>query len=80
MARHVEAGALKPPKAVSQHRPVGLAEDVAADLGRQVGSDPQDEPVEGGVVQLAERQPVGDDGSALRVPVREDVRRVSRVT
>ncbi len=49
-----------PPAPVSQHRPVGLLQHVTSHLRHPVGSHPHDVGVVGGMVDLAEGQPVGD--------------------
>ena len=47
--------ALKP---VQQHRPIVLVQNLSPNLDDVVGPDADKLPVEGGVVQLAEREPV----------------------
>jgi len=64
------ASALQP---VAQHGTVGLVHDVASHFDDEVRPDAQEVPVEGRVVQLAERETVRDDRLPLRMPVRQDV-------
>lgn len=59
---------------VAEHRAVLLLEDVVPDLDHQVRPDAEDVPIEGGVVDLAQRNPIGDHRVAVRMPIREDVR------
>jgi len=59
--RHVEAPALEALQAVLEHRPVDLGEDVEAHGDCEVGRDADEVAVEGGVVELAERQAVGNN-------------------
>ena len=49
---------------------VDLGQDVLPDLDLEVGPDAEDVAVEGGVVDLAERQPVGDLREHPRLPGR----------
>src|SRR2546426_2870257 len=79
VARQQEARVLESLQAVLQHRAVWLAENVRAQLHRQVRPHAQDVPVERRVVQLAQRQPVRHDRLAPRMPVRQDVRRVEQL-
>jgi hypothetical protein len=58
---------------VSQHRSVDLLEDVRTDLDLQVGPDAEDVPVERCMVDLAERESVGDDRLTSGVAIRQDV-------
>ena len=44
-----------------QHWSVYLVEDVMADGDHQIRADPDDVPVERGVVEFAHRQAIGDD-------------------
>ena len=61
-----------------QHRPVMLVQDGLADLDRVVGPDCEEQAVEGGVVQLAERDAVADNRFALGVAIGSDVRSVEQ--
>ena len=67
-------------ESVAEHRAVLLGEDVTADLDDQIGSDAKDVAVEGGVVDLAQRQAVRHYPLAERVGVRNDVRGVEQLT
>lgn len=60
-------------EAVTEHRTVLLGEDVTANLNDKIGSYAEDVAVEGGVVDLAQRQAVGHYGLAERIGVRNDV-------
>lgn len=73
VVRHNEPGTLEPLQAMFQHRPVHFLEDIQPDFDRQVRSDPEHVLVEGCVMEFAERQAVLDDGSPLRVTIRENV-------
>ena len=66
--RHVEAPALEALQAVLEHRPVDLLEDVEAHGDLEVGREADEVAVEGGVVQLAEREAVGNDVGAAGPP------------
>ena len=50
--------AVKPLQAVNQHRPILLLEDVTTDLDDSVRAHANEQPVECGVVELAERKSV----------------------
>lgn len=57
-------------KAVRQHRAVALLDHVTADLGDKVRPDSDDVAVVGGVMDLAQSQPVRNDRSApVSVPM-----------
>jgi hypothetical protein len=58
---------------VTQHRTVDLFEDVRTDFDLQVGADAEYVPVERGMVDLAECEPVGHDRLTAGVTVRKDV-------
>ena len=51
-------------EAVQQHRAIMLIKDVTADLDDAVRADSNEVLVVGGVVKLAEREPVRDGGLA----------------
>src|SRR2546425_11520305 len=68
-----DATAVESEEAVLEHRPVVVAEKPQTQFDRQVRADAQDGPVEGGVVEGAERQPIGHDGLATRVTIGQDV-------
>jgi hypothetical protein len=56
-----------------EHRPVDLREDVEAHGDFEVGRDADEVAIEGGVVELAERQAVGNDRLTEGMAVGEDV-------
>lgn len=58
---------------VSQHRAIGLYHQIVSDLDPVVRCDAEEHPVEGGVVQLAEREAVADHGIATGLGVGNDV-------
>jgi hypothetical protein len=60
-------------KAVAQHRPVDLGEDVVAHLDNSVGSDAEDVGVVGGVADFAHGLSVWHQGIAVWVVVGQDV-------
>ena len=62
-----------------EHRAVRLAEDRRADLDDVVRSDGEEEPIERGVMELAQRDAVADDRLTLGVAVGRDVRRVEKL-
>jgi hypothetical protein len=68
-----DATAVESEEAVLEHRPVVVAEKPQTQFDRQVRADAQDVPVEGGVVEGADRQPIGHAGLATRVTIRQDV-------
>ena len=57
-ARSMNSTPVKPLQAVNQHRPILLLEDVAPDLDDSVRADANEQPVECGVMELAERKSV----------------------
>ena len=61
-----------------EHRPVRLLENRSPDFDRVVRPNGQEEAVEGGVMQLAQRQSVTDDRIALVLRILNDVRRVEQ--
>jgi hypothetical protein len=65
--------ALEPLKPVLEHRAVRLAQDIQPHVHYEIRADTEDIPIEGGMVQRAERHAIGDDGLASRVAVRQDV-------
>jgi hypothetical protein len=73
VARHVDAPAVEALPAMLEHRPVDLCEDVEAHGDFEVGRDADEVAVEGGVVELAERQAVGKDRLAQGMAVGEAV-------
>ena len=60
-ARHVDAPALKALEAMLKHRPVDFLQHVEAHGDLEVRRDADEVAVEGGVVELAEREAVGND-------------------
>ena len=72
-ARHVDALALKALQAMLKHRPVDFFQHVEAHGDLEVGRDADEIAVQGGVVELAEREAVGNDRLAQGMAVREDV-------
>jgi len=72
-ARHMDAPALEALEAMLEHRPVDLLQHVEADRDLEVGRDADDVGVERGVMQLAEREAVGNHRLAERVNIRKDV-------
>ena len=72
-ARHVDAPALEALQAMLEHRPVDLLQHVEAHRDLEVGRDANDVGVERGVMQLAEREAVGNHRLTERVDIREDV-------
>lgn len=63
-----------------EHGAIRLGKDVSSDLDVQVGPYAENVPVVCGVMQLAKGETVRDRGLALRVPVREDMRGVQKLT
>src|SRR5262249_6169911 len=78
-ARNANSCPLKTLKAVAKHGAIFFFEDVVADLDYKVGTHTENVPIERGVVELAQRKTVGNDGLAARVPVREDVGGVEKL-
>jgi len=72
-ARHVDAPALKALQAMLEHRAVDLLQDVEAHSDLEVGRDADEVAVEGGVMELAEREAVGNDRLPQGMAVGEDV-------
>ena len=71
--RHVDAPALKALQTMLEHRPIDFFQDIDAHDDLEVGRDADQVAVEGGVVELAERQAVGNDRLSQGMAVREDV-------
>jgi hypothetical protein len=71
--RNEQASPVKALKAVNQHWAVLLIENVLADLDDVVRPDPNYVPVEGGVVERAQREAVRDRWHAAWVRIRHDV-------
>ena len=65
--------------AAFQHPSVDLLQDVVPDVQGQVGSDPQDQAVERGVVNFAQAEAVGHDWLTVGSTVADDVRRVEEL-
>jgi hypothetical protein len=62
-ARYMDAPALKALEAMLKHRPVDFFQHVEAHGDLEVGRDADEVAVEGGVVELAEREALGMTGS-----------------
>src|SRR3954463_2481757 len=62
-----------------EHRAIGLGENRGAHFDRVVGPNREEEPIERGVVQLAERETVANDRLALELAVRGDVRSIEQL-
>ena len=58
---------------VSERRPVGFQENVWPNFDDVIRTNPEEEPVEGSVVQMAEGKAIADDGLPLGFFVRNDV-------
>ena len=65
--------AVDPFQPVQKHRPVLFIQDLLPDLDDVVRPDTDELPIEGGVVQLAEREPILHSRLAARLRVRNDV-------
>ena len=72
-ARHVDEPALKALQAMLEHRPVDFLQHIEAHGDLEVGRDADEVAVEGGVVELAEREAIGNDRLAQGMAVGEDV-------
>ena len=72
-ARYMDAPALKALETMLKHRPVDFLQHVEAHGDLEVGRDADEVAVEGRVVELAEREAVGNDRLPQRMAVREDV-------
>src|SRR5256885_9292351 len=64
---------------MAEHRSVLLLEDVIADLHHKVGPYSEDVSVERGVVNLAERETIGNHRVAPRMAVGKDVRSLEKL-
>ena len=60
-------------EAMLQHRAIRLTEEAGAQIDGQIGTDPEDVPVERGVMERAEGEAVGDDRFPAWVAVRQDM-------
>jgi len=67
---------MNPLEPVQEHRTIPFSEDVAAHFENAVWTDPDQIVVEGGVMELAQREAVRDDRFASRMGVGKDVRGV----
>ncbi len=63
---------------MSEHRSVGLPEDVLAYLDDEIWPNADDVVVESGMMQLAQREAIGDDRLATRLSIGDDVGRVEQ--
>ena len=70
---------MKPLESVHEHGSVDLFQDVLPDVHGVVGADCKEVPVEGRVVQLAEREPVRNARLTADLGVGDDVRRVQKL-
>src|SRR3712207_2659018 len=61
---------------VLEHRAIDLFENVPTNVNNQVRPHTEDVSVVGGVVDLAERDPIRDDRQSLLVGISDDVRRI----
>ena len=64
---------MKPLQAVNQHRPILLLEDVAPNLDDPVRADANEQPIECGVMELAQRKSVRYSRVSSRFAVGHDV-------
>lgn len=60
-------------QAVLEHRAIDLVQQFAVDPDLEPGRDAEKAPVEGGVVNLAQRQPIGNDRIATLLRIADDV-------
>ena len=65
-------------QSMQEHRAVLFLENRRPHFDPVLGSDGQEVPVVSGVVELAQRQPVGNDGLAVGLRISDDVRRVEQ--
>jgi hypothetical protein len=70
---------VEPLESVFQHRAVDLFENVKSYVNDVIGSDADDVAIKRGVVELTERQPVGDLWITCRIAVSNDVRSVEEL-
>ena len=78
-AQQVDLLAVDLLEAHDEHRAVRFGEDGRADLDDIVGSDGEEEPIERGVMEFAQRDAVADHRLTLGVAVGGDVRRVQEL-
>ncbi len=71
---------MKPLNRVLKGRPIGLLQNVGPDLNNVVRPHSQEEPIEGRVVQSAQRDPILYDRLTLRLGVRDYMRGVEQFT
>ena len=60
-------------ESVLEHWPIDLVEQPLVDPNHEARGDPQEVPIEGGVVDLAQGHSVGHDGLATFLTVTDDV-------
>ena len=77
--RHRDPHALEPLEPVLEHRPVRLAQDIEPEVHHEIRADAQDVAIEGRMVELAERDAIGDDGFSPRVAVWQGVGRLEQL-
>jgi len=75
-AREGEGGVVQTLKTVPEHRAVALGKYPRMNLDDIVGPDTDNEVIEGSVVDLAERQPIGHQWLPSGLRVRNDVSRI----
>jgi hypothetical protein len=78
-SRHVDVSALEALEAVLEHRAVDLLEHVEADLDLEVGCDADDVGIEGRVMQLAQREAVGNHWLSQGMAVGQDMGSVQQL-
>ena len=79
LVRHRDPHALEPLEPVLEHWPVRLAQDIEPEVHHEIRADAQDVAIEGRMVELAERDAIGDDGFSPRVAVWQDVGRLEQL-
>lgn len=64
---------------MDEHGAIDLMQHLEADLDDENGTDPDDVAIEGWMMELAQRQTVGNGWLSQRVTVGQDVRRVKEL-
>jgi hypothetical protein len=65
---------------MSEHWTVALVEDIQTDIDCQVRPHPQNVRIKGGMMEFAERDPIGNDWLPFRMPVGQYVRGVQQLS
>lgn len=77
-ARNVDLLPLEALESMAEHGAVLLAQDVLPHFHDEVGANAEEVPIEGGMMEFAQRESIGDDRCPIRLGVRDDVSRIEK--